>query len=205
MSNLDKETVKQQILSGMTIMELADHYGCSRTKITSFKQQNGLVGLSPNGKTKSDGGTKICNSCHTEFSLDNFYSNGLYKNGRKKYKPSCKSCNEQLRSKAHYSKINEILFEAGREFKCELCGYNKNLSALVFHHLDPSEKENSISSMKTHGIEAIRKEIKKCALLCANCHSEIHNPHLLFDRFFGGDLDSTDEQRGEENRVSERP
>ena len=35
-------------------------------------------------------------------------------------------------------KYEAVLARGG---KCEICGYNKNLSALEFHHKDPSEKE----------------------------------------------------------------
>lgn len=64
--------------------------------------------------------------------------------------------------------------------KCTICGYNKCLDALQFHHRDPSEKDFNISD----GIWAIGKnvdeiifkaEIDKCDLVCANCHFEIHS------------------------------
>lgn len=57
--------------------------------------------------------------------------------------------------------------------KCIICGYNKCISALEFHHIDPSEKDFRISS----GIkrwELVEKEISKCILVCSNCHREIH-------------------------------
>lgn len=60
--------------------------------------------------------------------------------------------------------------------KCERCGYDKNITALEFHHLDPSTKKFTISD--THrNWEELKKELDKCILLCANCHREIHNPH----------------------------
>lgn len=55
---------------------------------------------------------------------------------------------------------------------CQLCGYNKCLAALHFHHINPHEKEFNISS-KNHFWE-VEKEIQKCILLCANCHTEVH-------------------------------
>lgn len=57
--------------------------------------------------------------------------------------------------------------------KCELCGYNKTINALEFHHLDPKQKDISISG-GTKSFEKIEKELDKCVLLCANCHREIH-------------------------------
>ena len=57
--------------------------------------------------------------------------------------------------------------------KCRICGYDKCLSALEFHHIDPLEKDFAISDKLTSW-EAIRAELDKCVLVCANCHREIH-------------------------------
>ena len=60
--------------------------------------------------------------------------------------------------------------------KCEKCGYNKSLSALEFHHLDPSEKDFSIGNGgNSKSWEKIKVELDKCILVCANCHREIHD------------------------------
>ena len=56
--------------------------------------------------------------------------------------------------------------------RCEICGYNNCLTALEFHHINNLEKEFSISSKSNW--EIIKKELAKCALLCANCHREVH-------------------------------
>lgn len=60
--------------------------------------------------------------------------------------------------------------------KCEICGYNKCLSALEFHHLDPSKKDFGIASNSSYkNITVLKKEIDKCILVCSNCHREIHS------------------------------
>lgn len=58
--------------------------------------------------------------------------------------------------------------------KCEKCGYNKCLKALEFHHLDPAQKDFTISNDHFKLVEAI-EESKKCILICANCHRELHD------------------------------
>ncbi len=62
---------------------------------------------------------------------------------------------------------------------CEICGYNKNLSALDFHHKNKAEKENILDSrhLANTKIEVILMEFEKCIVLCANCHREEHNPN----------------------------
>lgn len=84
--------------------------------------------------------------------------------------------------KASARKKKEILVsETGG--KCQICGYNKNLAALSFHHIDPTTKESKnfeIARMLRHHrtLEALRTEIAKCLLLCENCHREQHYPDL---------------------------
>jgi len=65
--------------------------------------------------------------------------------------------------------------------KCTNCGYNKNYAALEFHHNEPLAKEFALDlrSLSNRKWDAIVKESKKCALLCSNCHAEIHNPNCI--------------------------
>lgn len=58
--------------------------------------------------------------------------------------------------------------------KCQICGYNKSLAALTFHHIDPSKKEWSPSRVMSYKWEIVIKELEKCMLLCHNCHQELH-------------------------------
>jgi len=61
--------------------------------------------------------------------------------------------------------------------KCQECGYNKNFAALDFHHLDPTKKEHNWKTLRQCKWEVIVKELKKCVLLCKNCHMETHWPN----------------------------
>lgn len=58
--------------------------------------------------------------------------------------------------------------------KCEICGYDKCPNAFDFHHIDPQEKDFTISDRMT-SFEAIRAELDKCVLLCCRCHREVHD------------------------------
>lgn len=57
--------------------------------------------------------------------------------------------------------------------KCKICDYNKSVTALQFHHINPEEKDFSIGG-KSVSLEKLKKEVDKCVLVCANCHAEIH-------------------------------
>ena len=72
----------------------------------------------------------------------------------------------------------KLMFTVLKGGKCSECDYYKNLSALQFHHREASKKEFPLTQRNLSGkpIKKLLKEIDKCDLLCANCHSEHHNP-----------------------------
>ncbi len=82
--------------------------------------------------------------------------------------------NEYYRKKRFLIKKELVEYKGG---KCKMCGYSKSLRALQFHHLDPSEKDFNIGGVSTLN-EDVKKELDKCILVCANCHSEIHDNNL---------------------------
>lgn len=58
--------------------------------------------------------------------------------------------------------------------KCSICGYDRCIAALEFHHIDKETKSYAIGQKGTcHNLERDIEEVKKCALVCANCHREI--------------------------------
>ena len=67
-------------------------------------------------------------------------------------------------------KLKAVSYKGG---KCEVCGYNKCVRALSFHHLNPTEKDFTISRV-TRRWESVKSELDKCRLLCMNCHAEVH-------------------------------
>ena len=52
---------------------------------------------------------------------------------------------------------------------CAQCGYKKHPAALHFNHIDPTKKIGDVSKMKTW--ETVKREMRKCEVLCANCHA----------------------------------
>jgi hypothetical protein len=68
---------------------------------------------------------------------------------------------------------------------CEICGYDRCLAALTFHHRDPIQKDFGISDiMNILSWQRIKRELDKCHLLCSNCHYEVH--HGLVDGYIDG-------------------
>ena len=81
----------------------------------------------------------------------------------------CNSCS--VNSRRFVVKRKAVAYKGGA---CETCGYNRCAAALVFHHLDPTEKEFAISGKHSLSWKKLRQELDKCVLLCMICHAELH-------------------------------
>ena len=57
--------------------------------------------------------------------------------------------------------------------ECWLCEENDK-DCLDFHHINPKHKSFRIKNGTTNSLEYLDSELKKCALLCANCHRKVH-------------------------------
>lgn len=86
----------------------------------------------------------------------------------------CKKCIvEAVKLRRKKIKEKAVEYKGG---KCEICGYNKCIDALEFHHLNPKEKDFGIGEKGyTRSWIKIQEELDKCIMVCANCHREIHN------------------------------
>jgi len=58
---------------------------------------------------------------------------------------------------------------------CGICGYDKCSAAFDIHHIDESEKSFDISGKMSKKWSELVAELRKCVLLCANCHRELHH------------------------------
>lgn len=61
--------------------------------------------------------------------------------------------------------------------ECVICGYNKCRDALDLHHINPEEKEFNIGDLRKKSLKwaKIEAELRKCTVLCSNCHRELHS------------------------------
>ncbi len=87
-------------------------------------------------------------------------------------RPRCKRCRAEAVARRRRRVKETLAAEAGG--KRVLCGYDRSLSALQFHHRDRKTKSFGIAERGlTRSIMEVREEAKKCALLCSNCHAEV--------------------------------
>ena len=64
---------------------------------------------------------------------------------------------------------------------CRVCGYDRCITALEFHHLEPADKQFNLSHRSARSMTSSRAEAQKCVLLCANCHSEVEAGMLALE------------------------
>lgn len=114
---------------------------------------------------------KICTKCHKELPITDFNWRNKEKGTRRS---ECKYCHSNY-MKQKYQQKKTIIQELKSECSCAKCG-DKRGYVLDYHHLNPAEKENTIARLtsNTSKLDKTFEEIKKCIVLCANCHREFH-------------------------------
>lgn len=127
---------------------------------------------------------KLCRKCSQEKPLSCFHKRG---NG---YQSACKDCKakysvkrykedptykakRKVRAKYDKKRNREFLSRYKKFCKCRICGESEPV-ALDFHHLDPKEKDFAPSNLKTYSRGTIKREVRKCVVLCSNCHRKVH-------------------------------
>ena len=124
---------------------------CTTEKLTSeFRKDNSTV----------DGFQHCCKLCRREYDKSNYI---------RKY-----GVRSRQRSRKRHADINVRLRQYKLQHPCS-CGEN-NPVCLDFHHTD-NNKEFGVSSSRNRSWEIILKEIKKCVVICSNCHRKLHASH----------------------------
>jgi hypothetical protein len=84
----------------------------------------------------------------------------------------CMRCRQERVSEWRRRVKRHLVKEAGGA--CAICGYDRCIAALQFHHLDPSTKKFALSRQGvTRAYAEALEEARKCILLCSNCHAEV--------------------------------
>ncbi len=126
----------------------------------------------------------ICSKCTFDKLEEEFSRSSRNKRGRADW---CKLCHSAW-SKEHYKKPKRradlrecatLIYKRNAQYiwdyllrnPCISCG-EKDPVVLDFHHRDAAEKEYNISKAAANGFKITRidSEIRKCDVLCANCH-----------------------------------
>ena len=151
--------------AGMSTGQIAEVVGRSKTTVRHWLREFGLKTHWTNRRVASAEGRELLVLHCTHHGLTAF--------GRRKaggYR--CNKCRADAVSRRR-RKVKQLLVEdAGGA--CKICGYDRCIAALEFHHLVPAEKRFALSHRGVaRSLAAARAEAARCALLCANCHAEV--------------------------------
>ena len=161
--SMNKEILIQQIEQGYITWKIAELNNTTQPNVRYWLNKFGLKTLR---KSNDETGMKLCTKCNLSKPLTDFYSST-------KSSSFCKSCIVVTnKNRQRNTKQLAVNYKGG---KCSKCGYNKCLSALEFHHVDPSTKDKDYFSQRGGLTDALKLELDKCVLLCANCHREEHH------------------------------
>lgn len=162
---MTRSQLKSLVNQGLSTSLIAAKVGISQTSVRRELNRHGLKTIF---RKYNSGTVKRC-LCIKCGQSDNkmFYG---------KEKTYCKKC----RSK--------YVLEAGRRLrakateqlggKCIICGFNKYLCSLDFHHISPKHKDPHFGSKRGWSWDRMKRELEKCVLLCKNCHAAVHSDIL---------------------------
>lgn len=166
---LDRAELERAVKAGMSIAELAEAFERSKGTIRHWLGRYGLSTKNRVGSAKRDAlegdrtrQTTITGRCHRHGEVE------FVREGASRFR--CRQCRMDFVNRRR-RKVKAILVaEAGG--CCCICGYDRSIVALQFHHLDPTQKVIAISG-RCLAIDTLREEVSKCVLLCSNCHAEV--------------------------------
>jgi 5-methylcytosine-specific restriction endonuclease McrA len=167
---LDRDELATYLRAGFSIRDMAEATNRSITTVRHWLRRYGLQTYrgelrAASNEARSNGLTRPTLRCD---------KHGLTAFGQRTDDPAyrCLRCRSEAVTERRRRMKAKLVEEAGGG--CAVCGYDRHLGALQFHHVDPAEKRFTIAGVGVSlSLERARREIRKCVLLCANCHAEV--------------------------------
>ena len=165
---IDRETLAALVDQALSTREIAERLGLSQSTMRHWLRRHDLRTYrarreDSHGCRGADPDRKIMTCARhgaTEFWLE---ARGVYR---------CLRCRSEAVARRRRRLKQLLVEEAGG--RCSMCGYDRYVGALQFHHRDGTVKKFGLGDRGlTRSLEAVRAEAAKCVLLCANCHSEV--------------------------------
>lgn len=157
------------VRAGLSIAEIAEVLGRGKASVRHWLKKHALP-TEPGSRRKQAREARQLGLCSVKRSCRRHGNTDHYLDHRGYYR--CRLCRQEAVVRRR-RKVKEILIaESGG--CCQLCGYDRCAAALEFHHLNPGEKQFGVASRGlARSIERVRAEVRKCILLCSNCHAEV--------------------------------
>jgi site-specific recombinase XerC len=155
--------MERLVQEGLTTRQIANALGISQTTVRYWLRRYGLATCPRRGTSAP----RVERECPTHGVVTFVLRGGSY---------ACASCRAEAVTRWRQRAKAILVAEAGGA--CVVCGYNRSLAALQFHHVDPAEKRFGLGARGlARSIDVLREEAAKCALVCANCHAEVEAGH----------------------------
>ncbi|HEX3909479.1 MAG TPA: helix-turn-helix domain-containing protein [Solirubrobacteraceae bacterium] len=139
---LSRSQLASLVDAGLSAGEIAGHVGRSKTTVRHWLKEYGLATIWAERREASRDGRREMALERPEHGMTTFHprAGGGYR---------CAKCNAEAVSRGR-RRVKQILVgEAGGA--CRLCGYDRCIAALEFHHLVPAEKRFSMSHAAWRG------------------------------------------------------
>jgi len=160
---MERAVLENLIAQGQTLRQIAKSLQSSATNVRYWLRKYDLhTHRGPKGHLRpEDVLNRKCPCGETD--PTKFY-------GVKRFK--CAKCHSKyMHDKGKETRARAVASLGG---KCSRCGYNRCLPALGFHHIDPKQKDPGFQHLRGWSWKKVEAELKKCILVCSNCHAEIH-------------------------------
>jgi hypothetical protein len=167
--DISRDVLAALLAEGLTIRAMADRLGRSYTTVRHWLARHELatpraLRLAETAEARAAGADTVEASCpvHGVTLFVRRGSDGF----------RCRLCRSGAVDRRRKEVKRILVAEAGGS--CALCGYDRSMAGLHFHHREPAEKAFGLSGRgMALSLEAARAEAAKCVLLCSNCHAEV--------------------------------
>jgi hypothetical protein len=165
---IDPELLAEIVACGLSIRDMADELGRSPASVRHWLEKHELqtvraarlrVRRTPPPEDAAPGFRMCPDHGLAPFVLDR---DGYYR---------CRRCRVDSVARRRTRMRDLLIAEAGGA--CAICGFAGHPAALQFHHTSPEHKSFTIRNGDTRSLERMRAEVRKCILLCANCHAQV--------------------------------
>jgi len=166
---IERATLEALLAEGLSIRAMAERLDRSYTTVRHWLGRHGLatpraVRLAETAPARTSGADTVEANCPIH-GVTVFIRRGNH--GFR-----CRQCRMDAVGRRRREIKRLLVAEAGGA--CAICGYDRSVQALQFHHLDPAGKSFSLAGGGlTRSLQRARDEAAKCVLLCANCHAEV--------------------------------
>jgi transposase-like protein len=166
---VSRDQLEAMLAEGLTIRAMADRLDRSYTTVRHWLARHGLA--TPRGRRLEETVEARAAGSETVEATCPLHGRTLFvRRGSDGFR--CRLCRSTAVDRRRKEVKRILVAEAGG--RCALCGYDRSMAGLHFHHLEPAAKSFALSARgMALSLAAARAEAAKCVLLCSNCHAEV--------------------------------